>query len=972
MECTKQLRKIFLLFCLMIQVQRSISAVSSCGGTLVGPTGTFTSPNYPHSPKRAPNAAEVRTSLSSKDEDIITCEWKIKVPEDFGIQLNFGDFNMGAGLDECSKGELEVFSGIDENKTSLDKYCGNDDLDRVQLTKNTATVIFRRPKEFSGNGFLVSYIATKPGETKDDFVTCVDQGKDHVGVGSYSVLCAGGCGNITDLSVRGKDPYRDDSFLCKAAVHAGVISDLFGGRIDVRKVPGKMWYMASEANGVVTETGVMSDTMIKFVRPDESCNSLIEFHENQLTASSYWTKDTTGPDKSPNLSEWKPDKAILGKQIEAWSPNNPTTEQWLQVDLRETKVITAISTRGSTKDFYTTKSYRIAYRNDTESPWTFYREEGVGYDKVFVGNKNIFQETRNNFIRPRIVGRFFRVYPTPVRSDDFRYSLQIALYGCDADETEMPVEPILQPVVTPSTTKRTTTLSTTSRVPIETTTMPSLAPDLIRENNKSTSGSPPTNKTLNEKEETVTDGGGVVKSPVAPTDTKKPTINENSIIVIAIVAALAVTSILLAALVLILVRKRKKAPKDGALHPYQMQQIHDNNNTGFQYKNKKSRKRGRKNPGVHIQNEDYKDTLLQVQIPQSTLGIGPSQTVTLPADQTRFISSHPENGSMPAFLRNGIPQNNTFRQPAEESDSFTEDDDDDHEYQVIPDELVVSDAKTPVPSVGRGSSKASTGSSMGNHSRKSDTMQRPWGVDTNQWNKQPQFASNSPVFTPQPHNGIQRNPHMSSFSGSSHPNGVFAYPKGAQLTRAGTFSQGDYPHHQIHPGIRRGSSQSPTHLQRHSSSSNNSAHSYTPNGSSPYSHDPNNPYYSSVPNGEGNVPLGYNHAMYGGPSIPEQNEIPASATRRAPSYKVPRQFDNDKPALPEKIGHSSHHLHNGSDPSIGGRGRSISPTQRSDYDRLYRNNNSGGHVIPDIQNNFSISNGSHSQYNQLDLNGARV
>ena len=96
--------------------------VSSCGGTLRGRTGTFTSPNYPHSPKIPPEAAAVGTFLPNDDEtDLISCEWKIIAPVGHEIQLNFGEFDMAAGLDECHKGEVEVFAGVGNSRSSMGK-----------------------------------------------------------------------------------------------------------------------------------------------------------------------------------------------------------------------------------------------------------------------------------------------------------------------------------------------------------------------------------------------------------------------------------------------------------------------------------------------------------------------------------------------------------------------------------------------------------------------------------------------------------------------------------------------------------------------------------------------------------------------------------------------------------------------------------------------------------------------------------
>ena len=47
----------------------------------------------------------------------------------------------------------------------LDKYCPGNRPDTVTSHYNSITVVFRRPINFSGTGFLISYIAITPGET---------------------------------------------------------------------------------------------------------------------------------------------------------------------------------------------------------------------------------------------------------------------------------------------------------------------------------------------------------------------------------------------------------------------------------------------------------------------------------------------------------------------------------------------------------------------------------------------------------------------------------------------------------------------------------------------------------------------------------------------------------------------------------------------------------------------------------------
>ena len=64
-----------------------------------------------------------------------------------------------------------------------------------------------------------------------------------------AVTCAPGG---TFGSVWGSDPYTDDSSICTAAVHAGLITPADGGRVVVEVRPGEPAYTGTEANGVTS------------------------------------------------------------------------------------------------------------------------------------------------------------------------------------------------------------------------------------------------------------------------------------------------------------------------------------------------------------------------------------------------------------------------------------------------------------------------------------------------------------------------------------------------------------------------------------------------------------------------------------------------------------------------------------------------------------------------------------------------
>lgn len=65
----------------------------------------------------------------------------------------------------------------------------------------------------------------------------------------HTVTCPAGC---TGGSVWGAGVYSDDSAVCLAAVHAGVITAAEGGAVVVTIAPGQEAYPSTTANGVTT------------------------------------------------------------------------------------------------------------------------------------------------------------------------------------------------------------------------------------------------------------------------------------------------------------------------------------------------------------------------------------------------------------------------------------------------------------------------------------------------------------------------------------------------------------------------------------------------------------------------------------------------------------------------------------------------------------------------------------------------
>ncbi|XP_078486295.1 uncharacterized protein LOC100185357 [Ciona intestinalis] len=978
-------------------------AVSTCNAVLTGSSGTFTSPNYP----RPPEVTSPKfTSAFPNNGGFVTCSWEIIVPSGKGIQLKFGDFFMAENsVDDCDKGEVEVFIGVGKTKSGLDTYCSGNNPDIVTLHNNTATVTFRRPSTFSGRGFLISYIAITPGKTVDDFVTCCATGEVRRDVGTFSVVCPAGCAGIYRQTTTGNLCYRDTSHLCLSAVHAGVTSDNFGGRVKVERQLSKVLYHGEGANNISSSTGGLSDSMVCF--PElKTCHDKITFTENQLTASSVLNIS----DSKGGFQVWSPKKAMLTAYDKAWKPANHSTEQWIQVNLRRPYNITAILTKGSAKPYSWTKSYTIKYSMNNIT-WKNYKEEGSDRPKVFSGNRNYFAEVRNNFVRPPITAKYLRVYPTPQKQHEamFQYGLKFGLLGC------MPSSlPVPDPTPTPKTpsiilTKivKTTTTPTTTK-PVTTTPQPPLNSPIPNE----TTTVAPTNATSSVAGDG--DNSGGVKDPKPNPGNGE--ISEKSIIIIAIVAALAVTSILLAALVLILVRKRKKEPKLETMVP--TSQTNATYATGidirypdYKYskqKKKQLKKEKKKNKigKFEIKNVNYKDSMpLGAAVEQSLTMANSRGGITLRYDQQQRQSMSSNDPLMTSC--NGAPLRSSYvtndvagtsngihaGSPIlveEKADSFITDDED-HEYQVIPD-----NPPTPTPTRStKASSKASTGSSIGNHSRQSDSMPWPqvWGNAGDAWGKD---GPSSPIFIDAkggvtsftPHNRPQRSragtfPHPLHYGVENGIDSMPAPPKTAPPNSTQSFTAPRFHHR------KRGGSKSPPNAttapsyyppQRYSSSSGSSSHSHFDSTSS-QRHNPASTYYSSVPEydpREADDAFLTSNGHQRGMGQPDGGGLahtdsrsdewpPGSDRGRKPSYNYPSNIPVSQSA-PFSTLPSNGLTTNGGEPINGSVRRSTSRSESmkqrgGGYDHLYRNKcigspDGGKSVVALTMNN----------YDQLDLN----
>ncbi|XP_078416618.1 retinoschisin-like [Cetorhinus maximus] len=110
-------------------------------------------------------------------------------------------------------------------------------------------------------------------------------------------------------------------------------------------------------------------------------------------------------------SSWMPNKARINSQGFgcAWLSRYQDNQQWLQIDLKQVRVISGIITQGRCDaDEWMTK-YSVQYRSNETFNWVYYKDQ-TGNNRVFYGNSDRSSAVQN-FLRPPILAQFIRIKP---------------------------------------------------------------------------------------------------------------------------------------------------------------------------------------------------------------------------------------------------------------------------------------------------------------------------------------------------------------------------------------------------------------------------------------------------------------------------------------------------------------------------------------------------------------------------------
>lgn len=377
----------------VIAVNVSGQEGNGCGLTVLGTeSGTLASQNYP----------------GTYPADT-WCRWTLRAPQGRTLRFLFGDFDVEQSPG-CRNGSLTITAS--DGTHSIGPLCGYlKTSDRnVTVTSDEVTVVFNSGPHHSGRGFLLSYTT----DQHPDLISCLQRGSHFISL-QFSVYCPAGCKDVTgDIHGHSEQGYRDTSVLCKAAVHAGVMSDSLGGQATVSRERSLKLYESSFANGILSKMGSLSEKKLLF---SQECNR--DLTVSGFNASSLWeTVDSLG-------------QRVLGaprnkdseSQFLHWVADSYDKDPWLELELTEKSTVTGIITSGS-PDFYI-ESYTLLFSKDRKI-WKVYKASQSREKKVFEAHVDGHLRVLNSLFPP-VTARYLRLQPSSWHG---QASAQVQVLGC--------------------------------------------------------------------------------------------------------------------------------------------------------------------------------------------------------------------------------------------------------------------------------------------------------------------------------------------------------------------------------------------------------------------------------------------------------------------------------------------------------------------------------------------------------------
>ncbi|XP_016132129.1 discoidin, CUB and LCCL domain-containing protein 1-like [Sinocyclocheilus grahami] len=275
----------------------------------------------------------------------------------------------------------------------------------ISVSTNEVSVRFISGTHRSGRGFVMSYSTNQHSE----LISCLHRGT-HFSSQQISAFCPAGCkgvtGEIWGWHVQG---YRDTSVICKAAIHAGVISDSLGGMINVSLQRGITLYESNFSNGVLSKTGSLSDKRLVFHRECDRELTVVAYN-----TSSVWEE----VNRLGQRVSWSP-----GHEGSQWAASSGDQQPWMEIELWNRSSVTGIITKGT--PHYYIESYTLMFSKDRKN-WKVYKATSSKDKKVFEAHSDGHVTVLNSLI-PSVVARYLLVKP---QKWHIRASAQVQVLGC--------------------------------------------------------------------------------------------------------------------------------------------------------------------------------------------------------------------------------------------------------------------------------------------------------------------------------------------------------------------------------------------------------------------------------------------------------------------------------------------------------------------------------------------------------------
>nr|XP_033787398.1 neuropilin-1 isoform X1 [Geotrypetes seraphini]XP_033787399.1 neuropilin-1 isoform X1 [Geotrypetes seraphini]XP_033787400.1 neuropilin-1 isoform X1 [Geotrypetes seraphini]XP_033787401.1 neuropilin-1 isoform X1 [Geotrypetes seraphini] len=441
-----------------------------CSRNFTAPTGVIKSPGFP---EKYPNGLE--------------CTYIIFAPKMLEIVLEFESFELepdsnAPGGVFCRYDRLEIWDGFPGVGPHIGRYCGQNTPGRIHSSTGILSMVFYTDSAIAKEGFSANYSVVQ-NSASEDFQCMEPLGMESGEIRSDQIIVSSQY-NTNWSSERSRLNYPEngwtpgeDSNKEWIQVDLGLIRFVTGigtqgatsketqreyyvksYKVDISS-NGDEWITLKDGSKLIVFQGNSNPTDVVFrkfpkpvltrfvkIRPlkwesgismrfevygckitDYPCSGMLGMVsglilDSQITASSQVDR------------HWVPENARLITSRSGWalppSNNHLYTNEWLQVDLGEEKIVRGIIVQGGKQNDNKVfmKKFKIGYSNNG-SNWRMIMDVNKNKTKIFDGNTNYDTPDLRTFAP--LTTRFIRVIPE--RATPTGLGLRMELLGCEIE-----------------------------------------------------------------------------------------------------------------------------------------------------------------------------------------------------------------------------------------------------------------------------------------------------------------------------------------------------------------------------------------------------------------------------------------------------------------------------------------------------------------------------------------------------------